>query len=399
MAPAILKRRHGISNERKRGMKQALLLFAVVMTANQAYATKARLRALNQDENGSYYINDTRNVFLNPAQISGLKDHMNVEWGKRSRTGEPSEHAEAEGGFVTVLGDGKLGVQLGRVTGFDNMVRFLNTEMDDVPTAVLGHDFGDGQNNIDVIYGGGQSMKWGAGVGVSRSKTPTGTETDAEVQAYELRGGVAADGYEAFGSLLFGAKSDEELGAGVSGELKEKLGLEAGGSVSLGSDKKLYGSLRMDNFEASRGDAVKYDGKGMQFMVGFVNWRDMANNARFFYSGELQYMNIEADDDVGSTDEEYTRLLLPVTLGLEADANTWMRLRASVRQEILLGSIKSTEDVSSGKKKWENSPNTTSVAGGVGASLNNFNFDFALVQTLAGTTDHGRVEGAMTYLF
>jgi len=47
--------------------------------------------------------------------------------------------------------------------------------------------------------------------------------------------------------------------------------------------------------------------------------------------------------------------------------------------------------------KYENAPNSTSVAAGVGASLNKFNFDFAVAQSL--TTDAAHVEVGMTYIF
>src|SRR4051812_37381079 len=98
-------------------MKKLILVLAS-LAATSAHATKARLAALNQDTNGSYFIADTRNIFLNPAQLASMKDHLNFEWGKKDRTGVANDIPENEGGFVLSLGAGKLAAQLGRVTDF-----------------------------------------------------------------------------------------------------------------------------------------------------------------------------------------------------------------------------------------------------------------------------------------
>src|SRR3954469_24344449 len=114
-------------------MKKIMLMLAVLTTVS-AHATKARLVALNQDTNGSFYIMDTRNIFLNPAQLSSMKDHLNFEWGKKARPGVANAVPEAEGGFVMSLGAGKLAGQLGRVTDFDRLVRDVNTNLSDAST-------------------------------------------------------------------------------------------------------------------------------------------------------------------------------------------------------------------------------------------------------------------------
>ncbi|MGZ3723872.1 MAG: hypothetical protein ACXVA9_13105, partial [Bdellovibrionales bacterium] len=118
-------------------MKKLMLMLAVFVTAS-AHATKARLAALNQDSNGSYFIMDTRNIFLNPAQLSIMKDHLNFEWGKRDRPGVITNVPENEGGFVMSLGGGKLAAQLGRVNSFDGLIREMNGPMAEVGTTVSG---------------------------------------------------------------------------------------------------------------------------------------------------------------------------------------------------------------------------------------------------------------------
>jgi len=132
--------------------------------------------------------------------------------------------------------------------------------------------------------------------------------------------------------------------------------------------------------------------------VGFANWRNLEHNARFFYAFELNWLDLNAEDDKPSNiNEKFSFFMVLVILGIEADAREWLRMRASVRQNILIGHAKSTEGTATGTRKFENAPNDTSVAFGVGSSLNKFNFDVTLVQTVGG--DNGRAEASLTYLF
>jgi hypothetical protein len=378
-------------------MKWGILLLALGL-GMQAHATRARLRALQQDPNGSYYINDTRNIFLNPAQIATLKDHANFEWGQTERDGTEDKNADAEGGFVMEAGAGKIGAQVGRVNRFSRMIRFVNDALPDLGTAVVAGSFAEGQNSIDMMYGGGDALRWGAGLALTRSSMSRAAGLEADTQAIEFRGGMNTDAWEAFGSMLIGAQTDVELG-GTTGQLQENLGLSAGGGFQLNPNMRVYGKLNYDPFEAQRkDDTVEYDGKSLGLSGGFVQFRNFENNGRFFYSVEFDYLSVKADDaKPANVDEEFSRFTLPLSLGVEADAREWLRLRASVRQNVLIGRVKHTAGTATGSFKFDNAPNDTSVAFGAGTSLNRFNFDAALVQVLGG--DNGRAEVSMTYLF
>jgi hypothetical protein len=379
-------------------MRIALLLLAA-LTASQAFATRARMRAMNQDTNGSYYLMDTRNIFLNPAHINLIKDHANFEWGQKQRTGVTDEIPEAEGGFVTTAFNGRLGVHLGRVSDFNQNVRAINAILPDLVSSVMAtNKIQEGQNNIDIIYGRTASNPWGVGLAISRSKTATGTpEKQTSVQAFDFKGGYSTDTMHLFGSLLLGAKSETDFG-GSTGELDEKYGVKAGGAYNLNSERKVYGSLRYDVMDATRGTTVEYDIKAWDLLAGIVQSRNLDNNARVFIAGELTYLNVVGHNGKGVPDEVYKELMLPVTMGVEADGNSWLRLRASVKQNFLISDVKTTTGATANDdNRYNNSPNDTAVAAGAGASLNKFNFDIALVQSL--NDDHGRGEFSLTYLF
>ena len=67
--------------------KQLTVALGLAVLATPAFATKARLQALREDIYGSYYINDNRNIWLNPAQITNHKDLVTFEWGDASGSG------------------------------------------------------------------------------------------------------------------------------------------------------------------------------------------------------------------------------------------------------------------------------------------------------------------------
>lgn len=381
-------------------MKKLLLLTLCVATSS-AFATRTRLRSLSQDANGSYYLMDTRNMFLNPAQISNIKDHMNFEWGKSERPGTNGTVPEAEGGFAMNLGPGKLGVQLGRVTEFNQLIREINANLTDVTTNVMGGTMGEGQNNVDIMYGGGGNLKWGGGMAITRSKTATGNPSRGKeemVQNVELRGGVATEKFEAFGSLLVGGQNQTDMTT-TTAKFDETIGIRAGGGVSLNNEFRLFGHAGYDKFKASRSNnSVDYDGTRVNVVAGAAYVRSLENNARSFASSELTYLDVKATDSKGLPDEKYNAFAMPVILGVEADANAWARLRTSVRQNFLIGSTKTTTgNTADDVNYWENSPNNTAVSFGAGVSLNKFNFDAALVKSLTDNVD--RAEASMTYLF
>lgn len=96
------------------------------MFSLEAHASKARLLALGQSSQGSLFISDERNIFLNPAQMTQFFNHVNFEMGQTQvRTANQVSSPKAEGGLVADgWGDLKLGLQLGRISqATESMIR------------------------------------------------------------------------------------------------------------------------------------------------------------------------------------------------------------------------------------------------------------------------------------
>ena len=114
-----------------------LLLMAAMVPAN---ATIARLKALGMDETdneGSYYIQDDRNIFLNVANINNYGDSVILEWGGNGLTlggagasslaADDDASPKAKGGFLRKSGDNVYGVYLGNESNTSTLLRALGS--------------------------------------------------------------------------------------------------------------------------------------------------------------------------------------------------------------------------------------------------------------------------------
>ena len=61
--------------------KQIALAMGLAVISGSALASKARLQALGEDTNGSWFIQDNRNIFLNASHVNLNKDMVTMEWG------------------------------------------------------------------------------------------------------------------------------------------------------------------------------------------------------------------------------------------------------------------------------------------------------------------------------
>ncbi|WP_372656048.1 hypothetical protein, partial [Halobacteriovorax sp.] len=141
-------------------MKKSLLLgMTLALMSNSALATKARLLALGMDETdneGSYYIDDNRNIFLNAGNIVNHSNQMIFEWGNagnvinadnRSSVDQDTK-PQAEGGFLKTSGSYTYGVYLGAESNTSALLRVVGSS-NTTGAGVL--DTSD--NQIDLFFG------------------------------------------------------------------------------------------------------------------------------------------------------------------------------------------------------------------------------------------------------
>ncbi|MFA7613832.1 MAG: hypothetical protein WCY48_06310, partial [Candidatus Caldatribacteriota bacterium] len=160
--------------------KQLTVALGLAVLATPAFASKARLLALGEDANGSFFINDNRNIFLNAAEANNHADMVTFEWGEANQSDDDTA-PNAEGGILYSHKNLVYGLHLGRTMNFQDV-------------AANDGDMYSPSNTIDLFVAGDAGFKWGANFTYSQSNDDThevaGTPGKAEGQAMDLNVGA-----------------------------------------------------------------------------------------------------------------------------------------------------------------------------------------------------------------
>ncbi len=143
--------------------KQLVLAAGLAVLATPAFATKARLNALGEDQYGSFYVQDNRNMFLNAANVNSYKDFATMEYGS-ARSGTNDADAigtpQAEGGVFMGHGNLVYGVYVGNKSNTSQAFR----SWAGATSATTNQS-----NTTDIFVGGDAGIKWGANLSYSDS--------------------------------------------------------------------------------------------------------------------------------------------------------------------------------------------------------------------------------------
>lgn len=332
--------------------KQIVLGLGLAVLAAPAFASKARLLALGEDANGSFYINDNRNIFLNASEVNNHKDLVTFEWGAAAPTATGASNTpNGEGGLFRQMNNMVYGVQFGR-----------NLSFNDGAVDVGGN--GDADNALDVFVGGDAGVKWGAQLTYSANENDT---TDAETKVIDLAAGVTAG--DIAGYLKYGVQGKEEIAAV---EVERKNALEVGGSYKMNA-YTFFGQYAMSKFEE---DSANEEVKSNSFTLGAGRTDKLNDKASLFT--KLSYVNEKSEDDAANTEDKQWNL--PVTIGLEYDAASWLVLRGSVSQSL-------TSKVDNESTPAEGTlAETTTVAAGATLKFGELNVD-GMIGNNGGASD------------
>ncbi len=340
-----------------------------------ANATIARLQALGMsetDNEGSYYIQDDRNIFLNVANINNYKDTVILEWGANGNnfngsTLQTDEYysPKAKGGVIKSHGDFVYGLYLGNESNTSALLRGVATGAYSAANFTAGAMLYGSDNQIDLFFGGeNSSVKWAVN-GVYTA------DNDASVKSqdygYAIRGGLIGEKWDALLNLSVGSKSHRRNTVAVSGgstangqehlyTFDGKLGIQLGGGYQLTKTGKVYGLFKKFDWEqfdsigatagittgASHGTAIgitdangrgqlgTVDGGFTTYAIGYGNQYENGKGT-LFTNIEYRYTQIEVDY---TTKAEGKTVKVPLTVGYEHKTNDWLTLRGSVTQNI-----------------------------------------------------------------
>ncbi|MDG0817097.1 hypothetical protein [Bdellovibrio svalbardensis] len=369
-------------------MKKLLVLAALTMAAAPAMASKARLSSLG---NASHLV-DTQTLFVNPADLNYVGDFATLEMGDNKSTYSATDVTrapKAEGGFVRTTSFGKVGAYLGHRN--DTTTSFIDGV--NVSTFAVGGANGTlmtEQNPLDLFYGndfGG--MKWGFDFHYSNAKNDTATVSQ-KANTMGLSAGVRTDVWNAYARLGLMGKTESDVAALQSPKLESKGLYKVGGGYWFDS---IYAFA---NYEYAKGTATvsnaDTDITKNQYEVGMVN-NHKVEGGNFFYG--ISYLSNEVKQD-STTSKKTSTSGLPFLVGMELDAASWLTLRGSVKQTVIVG-----ENKNETANTKSNLTNDTTVAVGAGLKWGKIELDGSLAGSTTGAVNGNSLlaDASLTYMF
>jgi hypothetical protein len=365
--------------------KQLIVALGLAVLATPAFATRARLLSLGENANGSFYINDNRNMFLNAAEINNNKDFVTYELNEQA-------------GVVKSINNMVYGLQMNNGSSFDS-TQGLDAG-DDTLTGLT-------PNSIDLFVGGDMGVKWGANLTyvngsddaavVGTNAGDTDITADSETKAMDLNVGVQAGDIKGFVKYGINGESTYKEIVGLTdpatkATVERDQDLTVGGSYQLNA-YTIFGQYNMNEY-TSKVEGAKTTTEDSFFTVGAGRQDKLNDKVTLFTKASYVNSNSEIKDDAKETDKGWS---VPVVVGIEVDAASWVTFRTSASQDILSGNENKTP---AAKNK---STNNNSIATNAGASLKfgEFSIDGLISAQDTGnlTTDTLLTTASMTYKF
>lgn len=357
---------------RNKQMKKLLLTgIAATLVSTSALASQARLLALGMketDNEGLYYIQDSRNIFQNPAWINAYANTVIVEYGDKGSLGSLGGNSaalldgnttpKAQGGILQKVGDYVFGVYLGNESNTSTLLRVVGTS-----AAAAANDVGAGaadkrpkllqsaDNQLDLYLGSeANGMKWGVNAVYAAGKDDTRKGKDSSAA---IRGGVIADKWDAHLNVSLMSKAEAEetynitaagFNASVKHEFKGKLGLQVGGSYLATDSMRVFGYVK--HFSWEQEDSADIPGAARPTTGGQKG--TVKGDFNSYYVGTTHTYKVSESDTVYTTVHlkktdvnlkftnkgEVRHIVVPVTMAYEAKATDWLTLRGSIIQNL-----------------------------------------------------------------
>lgn len=333
--------------------KQLTVALGLAVLATPAFATKARLQALGEDTSGSFYVNDNRNIFLNPAQVNNHKDLVTFEWGSANGSTAATGNSDltssqrGEGGVFRQSGSLVYGLQFNHSVAESNAFRFAG-----------GLSLADVQerNVLTAFVGGDAGVKWGAGLDYTGGGNDERKNAQQKVsqEAMRLRlGGIMGD-LQAFANLNLINRAEDAAGASFEGKLGYRLGATYNlngttlfadwRSLSADADQSTAAgvhdeALNAERFELGAARVSRLNDRANLFTrVSFLHYNTQ-NNRADRYSSETAgvFTGTAAQCSFASAVAscvKYNTQRINAVVGLETEATSWLTLRGSVGQVI-----------------------------------------------------------------
>jgi hypothetical protein len=355
-----------------------ILVVVVALASMNAFATRARVNALGN----SPHLIDTQTVYSNPADMMMMGDYVTMESGV---TGAAAANGNAEGMVTRSMGDSKMGLALGHQSS--------NASAWSLRALAGFTTMKSQQNPVEFSYGMKSSdMSWAATLVYSNYNDKKNSEKESSMG---IRTGLRMGALDA--KLNLGLMNTYENA--VDGKFKGNMGITAGAGYAM-DNLYVSGEATMVGFKAENisGTGTK-DFTATTIKASAVSSHKKDGNEFFYGAGLTSESRKEK-----VADSTTTNMTLPVWMGLEVDAASWLTLRGSVAQNTLINSSKVE---TAGTTTTETAPgaNSTTASVGAGMKFNKLTLDGSLTgltgvgqsQEVSGNALLGQV--GVTYMF
>lgn len=377
-------------------MKKSLVALAglAVLATPAAYASKARMSALGQGTDFSYYIKDQRSTFKNTAHYNTYNNFVITEWGgdSSSSAGVTAPTTDrAEGGFARQSGSFVYGVYLGDDRdGTGNGLAGYSRSTVAGASRVASNSFMNENNNLELNFAGDAGIKWGASLNYSSAETNNGTNT-ADSSTMGIRGGVMADMWEAYLQVGLTNDADGSTTAGTTTIANRDDTYEGDTSFRVGgaynwNDWTFFADYFTDGADIKdNASSVTRNWEGTSMTLGAGHTMKLDDKATMFMDISYVSTSEEFQTIAATTNREENDDNLKVNIAFEAMANSWLTLRGSVSQNVL---IDSDESVTGAVTTEDEGNSTTTVAAGATLTWGKLMLD----GTIAGSSTDGNLD-------
>lgn len=372
--------------------KQIVLATIATLATTSAYATRARMQALGQDaDRGSFYLKDTRTVFRNAAHINGMNNYMVTEWGDAQGSEGTVAAPNAEGGFFRNAGNFNYGVYLGADLDSQNDTRVGGNGY--AGAVAMGEaGFVERDNELDLFIGGDMGVEWGARLHyASNDDTNTAATPNFERKqsSLGLGLGIVMGDLDVYANI---GLSDESEGASEAADKWEgDTSIDAGLAYNW-MDYTFFANYNTDGGKYTNGTAAAVETSRTDLTIGAGYVKEVSSTSRMI--ADISYFSRSAEDKNATGTAELNTTALPVTIGFETDATSWLTLRGSISQRVLINNVE-TKTIA-GVTSEATDDNSTDVEAGMTLNFGKLMIDGVIGNTGNAGTAIGNENGALS---
>ena len=376
------------------------LVLALAVVSSPAFASRARLESLGEGKNGSYYIDDSRNIFLNPAQLVHYKKKLFLELGTDVQSIQDTASVNTapggsvlpgnrtnrpQGGFTNTFGDFTYGVYMNqnseRTTG---IIQNANNVIANGAFAPLGitaanSTFLAPDSTLEAFFAGEGALNWGFSVfyGGNNNKPAAGFESTASQLGVRL--GVDMNGLQLFSTVAIYSRATL-IGTPVSNaEVKGKVGVDAALTYKM-NDMTTFAKVTFTGADLNANNATQVEARNQAYGLGFGWKHEMTKATNMFARVEGDY---EKARNNGNDQKTYN---IPVVVGAEAQALTWLTIRGSIAESVF---GQQYGNLSGAGFTRNNLGGSTTVSAGLGLTFGDVQIDGLVATNGANNTSNG----------